>query len=178
MCTIGGNIMDNPTHDPTHNHLRVRKATVADGDLLCDLISALADYEQLPRPEPEARARLLRDAFSLSPMPRFDAWLGELNGLAVGYAISFYTYSTFLALPTFYLEDLFVLPQYRGHKVGKALFLHCAKVAYEQGCGRMEWQVLHWNEPAMVFYRHLGARRMEEWLPFRATRADLEDILR
>ena len=166
--------MDNSTHK--QNHLSVRKATPADGDLLCELISALADYEKLPRPEPEARARLVRDAFS--PMPRFDAWFGELHGRAVGYAISFYTYSTFLALPTFYLEDLFVLPEYRAHKVGKALFLHCARVAYEQGCGRMEWQVLHWNEPAMVFYKHLGGKRMEEWLPYRATRTDLEEMLR
>jgi GNAT superfamily N-acetyltransferase len=162
------------THSPSR--LLVRKGTPADAGLLCELISALADYEHLPRPTSDACERLARDAFG--PEPRFDAWFGELDGRAAGYAISFYTYSTFLALPTFYLEDLFVLPEYRAHKVGKALFLHCARVAYEQGCGRMEWQVLHWNEPALVFYRHLGGKQMADWLPFRATRDELQGMLR
>ena len=71
-----------------------------------------------------------------------------------------------------------MLPEYRAQKVGKRLFLHCARVAYEQGCGRMEWQVLHWNEPALVFYRHLGGKQMQEWLQFRATRDDLALMLR
>jgi GNAT superfamily N-acetyltransferase len=102
--------------------VRVRKGTSADGELLCRLISALADYEHLPRPTAEARARLVRDAFGATP--RIDVWFGEYEGVAVGYAITFYTYSTFLALPTFYLEDLFVLPDYRSKKVGKALFLN------------------------------------------------------
>jgi GNAT superfamily N-acetyltransferase len=153
----------------------VRQGTAADGDRLCDLISALADYERLPRPTPEARARLVHDAFG--PSPRIDVWLGEVGGEAVGYAISFYTYSTFLALPTFYLEDLFVLPAYRARKVGRALFMHCAAIAYEQGCGRMEWQVLHWNEPALAFYNRLGGKQMHDWLPFRATRDDLAVML-
>ncbi len=160
---------------PTSNSVRVRKGTPGDGDRLCDLISALADYEHLPRPTPEARARLTRDAFG--PSPRIDVWLGEVDNEPVGYAISFYTYSTFLALPTFYLEDLFVLPAYRARKVGKALFLHCARVAYEQGCGRLEWQVLSWNEPALAFYHHVGGRQMTEWLPFRATRDEMATML-
>jgi GNAT superfamily N-acetyltransferase len=154
----------------------VRKGTLADGELLCELIGALADYEKLPRPAPDARERLVRDAFGSAP--RFDTWFGELGEKAVGYAISFYTYSTFLALPTLYLEDLFVLPEFRSYRVGKALFLNCARVALEQGCGRMEWQVLHWNEPAMAFYRNLGGMRLEEWVPFRATRSDLEKMIR
>ncbi len=162
-------------NQPTFPGVCVRKGTPADGELLCDLISALADYEHLARPTPEARARLVRDAFG--PAPRIDVWFGEYAGVPVGYAITFYTYSTFLALPTFYLEDLFVLPAYRSVKVGKALFLNCAAVAYGQGCGRMEWQVLHWNEPALGFYRHLGGQQMEEWLPFRATRDELEKML-
>jgi GNAT superfamily N-acetyltransferase len=153
----------------------VRKATQADGDVLCGLIAALADYEHLPRPEPAACERLVRDAFGLAP--RIDVWLGEWEHQPVGYAISFYTYSTFLALPTFYLEDLFVLPAYRSRKVGKALFLHCAQAALEQGCGRMEWQVLHWNTPAIEFYQRLGGQHMAEWLPYRATRAELERML-
>ena len=149
----------------------VRKGVAGDAQLLGQLICALADYEKLLRPTPEALARLAKDAYGSAP--RIDTWFGELNGRAVGYAVTFYTYSTFLALPTFYLEDVFVLPEYRAHKVGKALFLHCARTAFEQGCGRMEWQVLHWNEPALVFYRHLGGQQMHDWLPFRATREEL-----
>ena len=154
--------------------ITVRKGNAADALLIGQLISALADYENLPRPTPEALQRLTLDAYGSSP--RIDSWFGELNGAAVGYAISFYTYSSFLAQPTFYLEDLFVLPQYRSMKVGKAIFLHCAKMAYEQGCGRMEWQVLHWNEPALQFYNHLGGQPMTEWLPYRATRDVLAEM--
>jgi GNAT superfamily N-acetyltransferase len=154
----------------------VRKGTVADAELLGGLISALADYEKLPRPTEEARLRLARDAYG--PTPRIDTWFGELAGVAAGYAISFYTYSTFLAMPTFYLEDLFVLPEYRAQKVGKILFLRCAREAYQHGCGRMEWQVLHWNEPALRFYNHLGGKQMSDWLPYRATRDDLEKMLK
>ncbi|HEY3290801.1 MAG TPA: GNAT family N-acetyltransferase [Anaerolineae bacterium] len=153
----------------------VRRGTAQDAELLGDLISALADYEKLPRPTQEARARLVRDAYG--PSPRFDTWFGELDGTPAGYAITFYTYSTFLAQPTFYLEDLFVLPEYRAHKVGRSLFLYCAEEALRQGCGRMEWQVLHWNEPALKFYRHLGGTPMSEWLPFRATREVLEQMV-
>ena len=162
-------------NNPTHATVTVRKGKAGDASLLGQLICALADYEHLARPTAEALARLERDAYGSTP--RIDTWFGELNGQAVGYAVTFYTYSTFLALPTFYLEDVFVLPEFRGYKVGKALFLHCAKTAYEQGCGRMEWQVLHWNEPALDFYRHLGGQQMQDWLPFRATRDELAQMI-
>ncbi len=155
--------------------ITVRKGAPADGAILCELIAALADYEKLPRPTSQAAQRLVRDAYG--PQPRFDTWFGLYGGKAVGYAISFYTYSTFLALPTFYLEDLFVLPDYRSMKIGKKIFMHCARVAYEQGCGRMEWQVLHWNEPALQFYNRLGGKPLSEWLPYRATRDELRDML-
>jgi GNAT superfamily N-acetyltransferase len=155
--------------------VNVRKGTPQDGELLVELVCALADYEHLPRPTQDARERLVRDGFG--PAPRFDTWFGEYAGRAVGYAITFYTYSTFLALPTFYLEDLFVLPEYRALKVGKALFVNCAQVAWEQGCGRMEWQVLHWNTPALAFYEHLGGARQADWLPWRATRDELQKII-
>lgn len=162
--------------DPnTHGRISVRKGIPSDSDHLCHLITALADYEHLPRPTPDAQTRLIRDAFG--PDPRFDVWFGEYEGACVGYAISFYTYSTFLALPTFYLEDLFVLPTYRALKVGKALFLHCTQVAFDQGCGRLEWQVLRWNEPALGFYNHLGGQPMSEWLPYRASRDEMAQML-
>lgn len=155
--------------------VKIRKATPVDGDVLCDLICALADYERLPRPDEAARERLKRDAFGESP--RFDAWLAEVEGRPVGYAITFFTYSTFLALPSLYLEDIFVLPEYRSQKIGATLFKHCVKVACDAGCGRMEWQVLHWNTPAIEFYERMGAMRLQGWHPYRLTRADLEKIL-
>jgi GNAT superfamily N-acetyltransferase len=162
-------------NDDNHSKVTVRQGVAGDALLLGELICALADYEKLARPTQEALARLTNDAYG--PNPRFDTWFGELNGRAVGYAVTFYTYSTFLALPTLYLEDVFVLPEFRALKIGKALFLHCARTAFEHGCGRMEWQVLHWNEPALAFYRHLGGQQMTDWLPFRATRDELAQML-
>jgi GNAT superfamily N-acetyltransferase len=162
-----------PAHkSPT---VTIRKAEQKDGDLLCDLIGALADAENLPAPDASARERLKRDAFGSTP--RFEAWIAEIGGKPVGYAITFYTYSTFLALPSLYLEDIYVLPEHRSQRVGALLFQHCAKVALEQGCGPMEWQVLHWLTPAVEFYRKLGAQRLEGWQPYRLVRGDLEKVM-
>ena len=114
----------------------------------------LADYEHLDRPSEDARTRLAADA--LASPPRFNAMLALIDGRAVGYAVFFETYSTFLALPTLYLEDLFVLPDFRGRGIGMALFKTCAVEAVRRGCGRMEWQVLAWNTPSIAFYERLG----------------------
>jgi GNAT superfamily N-acetyltransferase len=148
---------------PGAGDVRVRPAAAADMPAFLDLVDALADYEKLPRPDPEARTRLSRDALA----GRFALMLGELDGTVVGYAVHFPTYSTFLARPTLYLEDIFVHPAARGTGVGSALFRACAAEAMRQDCGRMEWQVLSWNTPALEFYQRLGARQMETWLPFR-----------
>ena len=143
----------------------VRPLGPADVPVLLALIDALADYERLTRPDEEARARLSADAVASSP--RFEALLAEVDGQVVGYAIFFPTYSTFLARPTLYLEDLFVRPEARGRGAGAALFAACAAEAVRRGCGRMEWQVLDWNTPSIAFYERRGARRMAAWLPFR-----------
>lgn len=160
-------------HQPVD--VRVQKATAGDAEALAGLVCALADYERLPRPEPAALERLARDAFG--PSPRFDAWLARAEGRPVGYAITFFTYSTFLAMPTLYLEDLFVLPEYRALGIGRRLFVACARYGYEQGCGRMEWQALDWNAPAIAFYERMGARCMKEWLPFRMTREQIAALI-
>ncbi len=152
----------------------IRQATPADADTIIRLILALAEFEQLPPPDAMAQSRLLTDAFA--PRPRFDIYLAEMGGQAAGYAFVFETYSTFLALPTLYLEDLFVLPQFRAQRVGYALFRHCAQEAWRRGCGRLEWVVLDWNQHAIDFYERLGARRMSEWLPYRLDRAALEQL--
>jgi GNAT superfamily N-acetyltransferase len=152
----------------------IRPAAATDADVFLDLVDALADYEELDRPTPEARERLVADGFG--DRPRFRAYLAELDGRPVGYAITFPTYSSFLALPTLYLEDLFVLPAARGTGVGRAMFRFLAAEAVRQGCGRMEWMVLDWNRLAIDFYERLGARRMGEWLGYRLTREQLEEI--
>jgi GNAT superfamily N-acetyltransferase len=149
----------------------IRKARVEDSEAFLGLIDALAAYEKLEPPDEQARQRLLRDGFGSSP--RFEAYLAEIGGVVAGYSIVFETYSSFLALPTLYLEDIFVLPEHRKRKIGLALFLAMGGLAKERGCGRMEWSVLDWNEPAHDFYKRLGAKRMKEWCPYRLSREEL-----
>jgi GNAT superfamily N-acetyltransferase len=154
---------------------RIRPATTADGDAWLALIDALADYEKLPRPDADARQRLLRDAFG--DHARIEVYLADADGRVVGYAIIFYTYSSFLALPTLYLEDLFVLEDYRGQGIGYQLFRRCVEEAQKQDCGRMEWQVLDWNRSAISFYEGLGARQLKEWLPYRLVGEEIGKLL-
>jgi GNAT superfamily N-acetyltransferase len=152
----------------------VRPAEPADAEAFLSLVDALADYEKLARPTPDARERLLQDGFQ-EPR-RFQPYIAERDGSPVGYAITFHTYSSFLALPTLYLEDLFVVPEARSLGVGKALFRFLAAEAVRQGCGRMEWVVLDWNQLAIDFYDRLGARRLSEWYTYRLTREQLTGI--
>lgn len=130
-----------------------------------NLINALADYEKLARPDDAAIGRLRRDAFSV--LPRFWAWIAYSNDTPIGYAIAFETYSSFLAKPTMYLEDLFVLESGRGKGAGGFLFDTVRNLASERECGRMDWTVLHWNELAQDFYKARGASWLEEWRLFR-----------
>lgn len=146
----------------------IRPLEPGDIDAFTDLIAALAEYEHLPPPDEEATKRLAKDA--LATPPRFHALLVDVGDRAVGYAVFFETYSTFLALPTLYLEDLFVLPEVRARGVGAALFRACAAEAVSRGCGRMEWQMLAWNDLALGFYEHLGAMPLhDDWLCYRLT---------
>ncbi len=153
----------------------VRRAEPRDAELLLSMIDELADYERLDRPSAAARARLVEDGFG--PNPRFSALIAEAGGEAAGYAVTFPTYSTFLALPTLYLEDIFVRPAARGRGVGTAIFRYLARQALDDGYGRLEWMVLDWNRSAIDFYESTGARRLVEWLPYRLTRDDLADLL-
>jgi GNAT superfamily N-acetyltransferase len=156
------------------SQVTVRPAAESDGDSILRLIEALAEFEKLPPPDESARQRLLRDAFGSHP--RFEIFLAEVEGQVVGYAFVFETYSTFLALPSLYLEDLFVLPEYRGKRAGYALFKHCAQEALRRGCGRFEWMVLDWNSHAIQFYERLGAQRMPDWLLYRLDREGLQRL--
>lgn len=152
----------------------IREAGAEDAGALLDLIDALADYEQLPRPTADARARLVEHGFG--ERPRFRAYLAEIRGEPVAYAITFEAYSSFLARPTLFLEDLFVKPAARSRGVGRALFRFFAREAVKRDCGRMEWMVLDWNELAIEFYERLGATRLEEWYTYRLTRRQLEEL--
>lgn len=152
----------------------VRPAVEADLPVFLDLVDALADYEKLPRPDPEARDRLARDGFGRTR--RFDPYIGEVEGEVAGYAITFHTYSSFLARPTLYLEDVFVLPDARGQGLGRAFFHYLANEALRQGCGRMEWVVLTWNDLAIDFYERMGATRMSDWHTYRFTAGELQRV--
>jgi GNAT superfamily N-acetyltransferase len=149
----------------------VRPLSPGDAPALIRLISAFADYEHLPGPDPDAASRLVADA--LAEPPRFRTLVVEVDGEAVGYAVYFFTYSTFLARPTLFLEDIFVLPTAQGRGVGRAVFQWLASEATANGCGRFEWQVLTWNEPAIGFYDHIGGKRMDSWYSYRLDEAGI-----
>jgi GNAT superfamily N-acetyltransferase len=151
--------------------LAIRPATRDDVPLLLELIGALADYERL-RDEVAADAALL-ERHLFGPRPVAEAVLAERDGAAAGYALFFPTFSTFLGRPGIWLEDLFVLPPHRRGGIGRALLEHVARLAVARGCGRLEWSALDWNEPALAFYRGLGARRLEQWRPHRLDGAAL-----
>ncbi|HVT73828.1 MAG TPA: GNAT family N-acetyltransferase [Lacunisphaera sp.] len=149
----------------------LRAATAADVPLILRFIGELADYEKL-RHEVVATEEALRRTLFAEP-PAAHVVLAESNGAPAGFALYFFNYSTFLARPGLYLEDLFVRPEFRGAGIGKALLLHLAKIANTRGCGRMEWAVLDWNEPAKGFYRKLGAVPLDDWRVMRLTGAAL-----
>ena len=147
--------------------IQIQPATEADVPLILTLIKALAEYERLGH-EVVATEAMVRESF-FGATPHAQAVIARMGGDAVGFAIWFSTYSTFLSRPGIYLEDLFVLPAWRGKGVGKALLRHLARIAVDRGCGRIEWSVLDWNETAVRFYRSIGARPMDEWTVYRMT---------
>jgi GNAT superfamily N-acetyltransferase len=146
----------------------IRPATVADIPIILELIRALATYERAPNEVTATEDRLNKVLFGEKPVA--EVLLAFENETAVGFAVFFHNFSTWLGRPGLYLEDLFVRPEDRGKGYGRALLIHLAKIARERGCGRMEWAVLDWNKPAIQFYRKLGAKSMDEWTVFRLTR--------
>jgi GNAT superfamily N-acetyltransferase len=147
----------------------IRPATVADIPQVLAFIRALAEYEKLSDEVTANEAQLRATLFPVNGAPVAHCVLAFADDTPAGFAIYFFNYSTFLAKPGLYLEDLFVRPEFRGQGIGKALLLHLAKSANARGCGRMEWSVLDWNQPAIEFYESLGARRMKEWQICRLT---------
>ena len=145
----------------------IRPARPEDASEILRLICALADYEKLAH-EAVGTEDALRQSLS-GPKPAAEVLLAEEQGRPVGLALFFQNYSTFLARPGIYLEDLFVEPAWRGRGIGKALLTAVARLAVQRGCGRFEWAVLDWNTPAIEFYQALGARPLNDWTVFRLT---------
>ena len=159
------------------SNITLRHAGRADSEAVIGLIVALAEFENLPPPDADARARLVEHGFGDSP--QFEVLLAEVDGAPgpVGYALLLQTYSTFLAQPTLFLEDVFVLPEYRKRGIGKALLREGVRIAFARGCGRMEWTCLDWNTNAQALYERMGARRMKEWYLYRMTRDAMARML-
>ncbi len=156
--------------------LAIRAAGPEDAGLVLWFIRALAEYEKLLH-ECVADEELVRRHL-FGDTPRAEAVIAELDGEPAGFALYFHNFSTFLAKPGLYVEDVFVKPEHRGRGIGRALFSHLAGIALARGCGRMEWWVLDWNAPAIGFYRAIGARAMEEWTVQRLTGPALEALAR
>jgi GNAT superfamily N-acetyltransferase len=159
------------TYQPPHAamNLEIRPATLRDVPVLLEFIRGLATYEKLLAEVEADEGRLSATLFPAEGPPAAEAVLAFADGLPAGFALFFSNYSTFLAKPGLYLEDLFVNPEMRGRGIGKALLLHVAKIANRRGCGRMEWTVLDWNKPAISFYESLGASPMPNWRICRLT---------
>lgn len=156
--------------------LAIRPATPADVPLLLGLIRELADYEKLTHEVVATEEQLRQTLFGHTPCA--EALIGDVGGQPAGFALYFQNYSTFLAKPGLYLEDLFVQPAHRGLGLGKALITAVARIAHERDCGRFEWTVLDWNTPAIRFYESLGAQMKADWRIMRVTGPALEQMAR
>lgn len=152
-------------YHPAMEGQTIRAATPADVSALLGLVKELAEYERLAHEHVATEEQFREGLFGARPAA--EALLAEVDGVAVGYAIWFTTFSTFLGRPGLWLEDLYVRPALRGRGLGRALFARLAELAVERGCGRMEWAVLDWNESAQAFYRRLGAAPTAGWTTWR-----------
>ena len=156
--------------------LNIRPAKPADVPVIADLIRQLAQFEKLEHEVVLTEKLLAAGMFGARPYA--EAVLAEEAGEPVGFALFFHTFSTFLARPGLYLEDLFVLPARRGHGIGRALLAYLAHLAVERACGRLEWAVLDWNSEAIAFYERLGARANTEWTTYRLAGEALDRLAR
>jgi GNAT superfamily N-acetyltransferase len=143
----------------------IRSAELADVPVIADLIRGLARFEKLEHEVTMTEELLAKNLFG--PQRYAETLIAEVRRSPVGFALFFHNFSTFLAVPGIYLEDLFVVPEHRGHGIGRALLQRLAQIAVERGCGRLEWAVLDWNRDAIGFYERLGARPNSDWTVYR-----------
>ncbi len=154
--------------------IQIRPAKQSDVGQILTFIKALAEYEKLSHEVVATEQQLRETLFGDKPVAH--VVIAEFDSQPAGFALYFYNYSTFLAKPGLYLEDLFVFPEFRGQKIGKTLLVYLAQVALREECGRFEWSVLDWNTPAIEFYRAMGAMGMDEWTVQRVTGQALIDL--
>jgi GNAT superfamily N-acetyltransferase len=155
--------------DKEENLVVIEKVKAETFDDFLGLIDKLAEYEKLAPPDDEAKRRLRRDC--LSEKPKYEAFIGKIGDKPVSYIIYFFTYSSFLALSTLFLEDIFVLKDYRRQGIGQKMFDYLKETAKREGCGRIEFTVLKWNKSAQEFYEENGAKRLE-WFLYRLVKED------
>jgi GNAT superfamily N-acetyltransferase len=155
-------------------NLKIRMATRDDVAIILQLIRDLATYERAPDEVTATEEQLVDVLFGEKPAA--EVVLAFAEDVPVGFAVFFHNFSTWLGRPGLYLEDLFVKPEARGKGYGRALLVHLAKIARDRGCGRMEWAVLNWNEPAIEFYRKLEAKPMDEWTVYRLTAPEINAL--
>lgn len=151
----------------------IRKAVREDAELVLDFIKGIARYEKM-EDEVEATVEMIEE--QLFDKRRAEVIFAVENGREVGFALFFHNFSTFVGRNGLYLEDLFVLPEYRGRGYGKALFLELVRIARERNCGRMEWVCLDWNKPSIDFYRSMGAVPLDEWTTYRLAGEALAEL--
>jgi GNAT superfamily N-acetyltransferase len=154
--------------------VRLSPASESDVPLILRFIKELAEYEKLSK-ACVATEELLRDSL-FGKVRHAEAVIARYGDEPAGFALFFHNYSTFLARPGIYLEDLYVVPHLRGHGIGKTLLAHVAQIAKERDCGRFEWAVLDWNKPSIDFYKKLGAVPLDDWTVFRVTGRALDDL--
>jgi len=156
------------------SNIVIRRAGAEDSALILRFITDLAIYENAEEAVVATESDIRDSLFAADSTTR--AVICEIDKRAAGFAVYFFNYSTWLARQGLYLEDLYVSPEYRGMGAGKALLKHLAQIALSRNCGRFEWSVLDWNEPAIKFYQSIGARPQDEWVGYRLTGKALEDL--
>ncbi|HEX3074388.1 MAG TPA: GNAT family N-acetyltransferase [Ignavibacteriales bacterium] len=154
--------------------LKIRNAEKKDVPLILSLIKSLAEYEKLSH-EAVMDGKLLAENL-FGERKYAEVLIAEYDGKPAGFALFFHNFSTFVGKPGLYLEDVFVYPEYRGKGIGKALLIKLAQIAVERNCGRFEWSVLDWNEPAINFYKSLGAEPMDDWTIYRVAGDKLKNL--
>ncbi len=162
-----------------NSRIVIRKGSRKDSTAFTDLVRSLAEYERLPPPGDEQLRRIREHAFGRRKL--FELLIAYSGKEAIGYTVFFMTYSTFLAKPTLFIEDIFVREEYRRSGAGSSLFLKLIGIARRRKCGRVEWMVLSWNNLAIDFYERLGGKMLEGWQPFRLIEGDFsgaEETLR